>query len=195
VWSSPAERLKLSQTRATGLLLLGEDAGWQEASEIPQSASGSAEQRIIAAAMTNMGELAIVWGRYAEARSRLDRAIELLQTTGYRRVLSVARVARAHLDWCIGAWAGLTETVAELAETLGIERTMSVGLDARSIDGLLQLAAGSLRAAEQRLRAVVEELVSCGLVNPEAGLPAAGLGRLHLGRVPWIMERGLGARS
>ncbi|MER5432007.1 AAA family ATPase [Streptomyces sp. NPDC002588] len=182
---SSSDRLRVTTNRAAALLLLGEEAGWQAADEIRESAAGAAasERRLLARFLFNMGQIAILWGRYGEARARLTAAAELAEATGYRRLLSTVRVPFTYLDWCTGRWAGLDATVAALAA----DRNTSLYSSrlATQIHAVLALAVGDRAAARRGLRKVVDELAEDGLCEPEVGLSAAALGRLHAADADW----------
>src|SRR5690606_22286513 len=107
------DRLSLAVDRATALLFLGEEAGWRAATEIGEDAAGLPARRQVARMLMNAGHLAIAWGRYRHAQSRLDAAVPLLRATGYERLVNSASLTIAYLDWLTGSWEGLAERVAE----------------------------------------------------------------------------------
>jgi hypothetical protein len=111
----PAERHRFAVERVTALLSLGAQDGWREADELPREAATTREARVVAGSHINIGDLALRWGRYGEARWRLDQAVDLATKYGYRGLCDMALASRAHLDWCTGAWAGLADGVAALA--------------------------------------------------------------------------------
>lgn len=182
---SSSDRLRVTTNRATALLLLGEEAGWQAADEIQEAAAGASasERRLLARFLFNVGQIAIVWGHYGEARARLTTAAELVEATGYRRLLSTVRVPFAYLDWCTGEWAALDATVAALAADR--DTNMYSARLARQIHAVLALAGGDRGAARRGLIKVVDELAEDGLCEPEAGLSAAALARLHVADADW----------
>ncbi|MFD0439990.1 helix-turn-helix transcriptional regulator [Streptomyces chartreusis] len=182
---SSSDRLRVATNRATAMLLLGEEAGWRAADEIQRAAhdASTSERRLLARFLFNTGQIAILWGRYGEARSRLDSAAGLVEATGYRRILSTVRVPFAYLDWCTGDWAGLDATVAELAADRDTN-TYGARL-ARQIHGVLALARGDRGTARRALREVVDELAEDGLCEPEAGLSAAALARSYTADGDW----------
>jgi PA domain-containing protein len=102
----PAERLRLLVDRATALLLLGEEAGWAEAARVPWDAPAPGERLQVTRSHINIGEAALMWGRYGEARRRLEHAAELAGSYHYTRLRDGALTALAHLDWLTGAWDG-----------------------------------------------------------------------------------------
>jgi hypothetical protein len=110
----PAERLRLLVDRVSALLLLGEEAGWAEAARVRWGASAPGERLQIARSHVNVGKMALVWGRYPEARRRLEHAAKLAGDYHYPRLRDGAVTALAHLDWLIGAWHGLAGRAAAL---------------------------------------------------------------------------------
>jgi DNA-binding CsgD family transcriptional regulator/tetratricopeptide (TPR) repeat protein len=171
------DRVSLAVDRASALLFLGEQAGWQAAAEIGEDAPGLPERRQVARMLMNAGHLAIAWGRYDEARGRLDCATALMRATGYERLMSSASLTRAYLDWQTGAWRGLAERVTEAGG--GEETLPEASLEARLILALLDLAGGNTDAAAEELRAILADAARGGLIDVQM-LPAAALGRLRL---------------
>ncbi|MFE9609071.1 ATP-binding protein [Streptomyces sp. NPDC006012] len=145
------DRLRLSVERAFALLMLGEEAGWAAAREIPDAVLDPREASVVAIGHTNVGEEATRWGRYDEARARLARAGALAERHQLLDYLDSIASSRAHLDWFTGAWSGLAERTARL-----VDDDSGVRLKDRSeaalVAGLLQAAAGDLDAAKERLR-------------------------------------------
>lgn len=182
---SSSDRLRVTTNRATALLLLGEEAGWQAADEIQATAAeaSATERRLLARFLFNVGQIAIVWGHYGEARSRLTATAELGESTGYRRLLSTVRVPFAYLDWCTGDWARLDATVAALAADR--DTNLYSARLARQIRAVLALAVGDRGAARRGLRKLVDELAEDVLCEPEAGLSAAALARSHVADTDW----------
>ncbi|MFE2943000.1 AAA family ATPase [Streptomyces sp. NPDC059255] len=191
---SPSDRLRVTTNRASALLLLGEETGWRAADEIQRAAAGAsaAESRLLARFLFNVGQIAILWGHYGEARSRLTAAADLVEATGYRRMRSTVRVPFAYLDWCTGDWTRLDATVAALAADR--DTNMYSARLARQIHAVLALAGGDRGAARRRLRKIVGELAEDGLCEPEAGLSAAALARLYLADAEWEEARGVTGR-
>jgi DNA-binding CsgD family transcriptional regulator len=109
----------------------------------------------------------------------LGTAVELIQAAGYQRVLSIARAGRAYLDWYTGRWTGLAQSVAQLAE-VDVTDQLSVRIEAREIQALVELAVGSRRSAEQQLSAVLDGWSRLGPLGCEAATSAAALGRIRL---------------
>lgn len=178
----PAERLRVLVERATALLLLGEQEGWTAAAQIPGNAIATLDQRLITCGRLNTGELAMAWGRYADARQRLAGALELAAARPYPRYVDLILATQAHLDWFTGAWGGLEERVRAMADN---EESYPFGrLEAVLITGLLQAAAGPRSGAEESLRYVLRQRQRSGA--PVLCMePAGALARLQLldGRV------------
>lgn len=177
---SPETRLSLAVDRTSALLMLGDAEGWREADGIAAADNDDLplpERRQVARGLMNIGHLGIAWGRHQESRDRLDRAVALMRTTRYERLLNSAELTLAHLDWHEGAWDGLAERVAALSAA---EQTLpEAGLEAHLVLGLLALGAGHRNAAEERFRQVLDEATRRGLVDVQTA-PAAALGRLLL---------------
>jgi DNA-binding CsgD family transcriptional regulator len=177
-----ADLLLLLVSRATALLLLGEEEGWAVAAEITGKAATIADTRHIVAGLTNSGDLAMAWGRYEDAGQRLRRALELAETHEYRRYREVILGTQAHLDWFTGAWAGLAERTGDWAAHEEVEP--GCRLESMLISGLLHAATGSADRAEDCFRRVLAQRRELGA--PYFIMePAAALARLMLtdGRV------------
>lgn len=172
------ERLSFAVDRANALLSLGEEAGWRAAAQLPRSASAQAGQRQLARGQLNIGYLAVIWGRYDDARRRLTEAIELGKALGFERLVPVAVGSVALLDWYTGRWGGLSETLGTLVEA---EDTQPLSrMEARRVQGLLGLAAGDRAMAEDCLRGVAEEYARLGVAYPVTVFAPAALARLRL---------------
>ncbi len=106
---SPHERLSLLVNRTTALLELGEESGWVLAAELgdDESTPQLALQR--GRAELNIGDAAIRWGRYAEARRRLTNAVDIAGRHAYQLLADLAEVTLLHLDYLTGAPQGLAE--------------------------------------------------------------------------------------
>jgi DNA-binding CsgD family transcriptional regulator/tetratricopeptide (TPR) repeat protein len=173
----PIDRLHMTVDRATGLLLLGDSAGWAEAAQIPANAVSSQEAWEITRGNLKMAHMAMMWGRYAEASRRLAVALDLATRHEYWPYHVMIRGTQAHLEWFTGAWHGLSERAAALAcsdNTLPISR-----LEARLVAAQLQAAAGGHAEARDRLHRMCEETRRPG-IEVESLEPAAALARLHL---------------
>ncbi|WP_344493986.1 ATP-binding protein [Nonomuraea monospora] len=170
------EVLGLQVNWATALLALGDPEGWAVAARLPVAADTPAEAAPIARAALNVGNSAMRWGRYDEAREHLTHGVELAEHRGYVRLHDMIAVTCAHLDWFTGRWDGLAERVLRLAE---LDGEPEIRLDALMVAGLLDAARGDRESARARLRWVLEDSGRRGLaqVPPE---PAAALARLCL---------------
>lgn len=173
----PAERLRLDVDRATVLLLLGEESGWTVAAELPAGQPGPTQRLQIIRAHGNIGEAALIWGRYRDAAQRLRRGLELAGRYGYPRLQANCLVARAQLDWFTGCWAGLIER----ADALASDEELGPGdrLRAELVGALLRAAGGETALAAERLQRVTDGMLQRGAVD-WAVAPAAALARLRL---------------
>jgi DNA-binding CsgD family transcriptional regulator len=136
-----AARPGATGSQATGLLLLGEEEGWAAAAEVPDDTDTRVQRRNVVLRDLNVGDLAVRWGRYAEARTRLERAYELSGRYQYLRWQVGVAVTLIHLDWFVGNWSGLAERVAALTQDesiLAMDR-----LESELVSGLLAAAAGA----------------------------------------------------
>ncbi|MFI5815790.1 AAA family ATPase [Streptomyces sp. NPDC051643] len=145
------DRLRLSVERAFALLMLGEEAGWAAAREIPDDVLDPREASIVAIGHTNVGEEATRWGRYDEASARLAKARTLAERHQLVDYLDSIASSRAHLDWFTGAWSGLAERTERLVDDDNGVR-LKDRCEAALVAGLLQAAAGDREAAKERLR-------------------------------------------
>ncbi|MFJ4849283.1 helix-turn-helix transcriptional regulator [Streptomyces sp. NPDC088733] len=148
---APHERMRLSVERAFALLMLGEESGWDEARRIPDDVANSREAAMVAVGHTNVGEEAMRWGRYDEARSRLAVASAIAERHEFLEYLASIASSRAHLDWFTGAWEGLADRAARLVDDDDGVR-LKDRCEASLVAGLMQIAAGDRAAAEERLR-------------------------------------------
>ncbi|KAB8189233.1 AAA family ATPase [Nonomuraea phyllanthi] len=170
------EVLDLQVNWATGLLTLGDPEGWAVAAGLPDTADAPGEAAPLAKAALNMGNGAMRWGRYGEAREHLARGVRLAEQRGYVRLRDMIAVTCAHLDWFTGRWDGLAERVVRLAE---LDGEPEIRLDAQTVAGLLDVARGDPSSARERLRWVLEESGRRGLAQVPLE-PAAALARLCL---------------
>ncbi|MFE7750557.1 ATP-binding protein [Streptomyces sp. NPDC057428] len=145
------DRLHLSVERAFALLMLGEEAGWAAAREIPDDVVDPRAASIVASGHTNVGEEATRWGRYDEARARLAKGRTVAERHHLLDYLDSIASSRAHLDWFTGAWSGLAEQTARLVDDDSGVR-LKDRCEAALVAGLLQAAAGDRDAATERLR-------------------------------------------
>lgn len=173
----PNDRLRMTVDRATGLLLLGDQAGWAEAAQIPEHAVSSQETWEITRANLNIGHMAKMWGRYAEASRRLTTALDLASKHEYWRYHAMILGTQAHLEWFTGAWQGLAERADSLSQS---ENMLPISrLEPRLVGAHLRAAAGSTGEARDRLHELCEETQRAG-VEAESLEPAAALARLLL---------------
>jgi DNA-binding CsgD family transcriptional regulator len=159
---------------------MGDPGGWKAAAEIPETAGGAADVLSLIRADLNIGDAAIRWGFYTEARRRLGRAVELASKCGYLRIRDMAEVTLAHLDWYTGHWHGLAERTAKLA---AIEEEPLIGLDSVLVTALLTSATstdpGELSLAGEQFGQVMTDAARRGFVDmplePTAALAAMRL--------------------
>jgi DNA-binding CsgD family transcriptional regulator len=175
---SAAERTALTADHATALLTLGDPAAWRAVADLPTRAETATARRDLARAFSNISQSSMTWGRYDQARTFLDVAAELADSTSYPLMDPTVRIIEAHLNYRTGAWSGLSATIAELAAS---EDVAPIRLQARMIEGLLALAAGDTDQAEQALEEVVIGYQNAELAD-DALTAAAGLARLHVVR-------------
>jgi DNA-binding CsgD family transcriptional regulator len=173
----PSERLRLLVDRAYALLLLGEEAGRAEAARVPWDASVPGERLQITRGHGNFGEAELIWGRYGEARRRLEHAAELARGYHYARLRDSALTSLAHLDWLTGTWDGLAGRAAALTGDEDLDPMSR--LEAVSVTGLLAAAGGERERAAALLERVTGEAFRRGAVEYLME-PAAALARLHL---------------
>lgn len=173
---SPTERRALAIDRVTGLLSLGEESGWQAAEEIPRSADTASERRQLVKVVFNVAHRAVHWGRYAEARRRLEESADSAHHAGFERVAEYARFHLALLDWYTGTWQGLAETVSGMNDDEGTHPLLR--LAAASVRAMQDVAVGNRDAAERRARQVLEH--ATGTLDDPTTLSAVALGRLLL---------------
>lgn len=150
----PRDRLRIQVDRMTALLMLGEEEGWAEAARIPADGADVSQQRNIVIGQLNAGDLAIMWGRYDEARMRLGIALEMAEDHQYARYSTLIRANQTHLDWAAGNWDGLAERARPLADG---HDGVPVRLEAVLVAGLLEAATGHAGQAAERFRLVLRE--------------------------------------
>jgi DNA-binding CsgD family transcriptional regulator len=173
----PDERLNLTVGRASALLMLGDQAGWSAAAQIPDDAPSSRERQHVVKAHLNIGNMAMMWGRYGEARRRLAKGLELAEAHGYWRYRDLIMVNQVHLDWLAGAWDGLAERASALADDTDL--LPLARLEAVLVTGLVQVAAGDRAQAQRALDLVLAEVHQRAAVE-SCMEPAAALARLLL---------------
>ncbi|MFJ9248544.1 helix-turn-helix transcriptional regulator [Streptomyces sp. NPDC101776] len=183
------QRLALVVDRATSLLDMGDEVGWAVAAELPDTATTPEGMMQLARGGLNIGNSAMRWGRYDEARALLTTGLARAEEHRYQRLHDMILVTLAHLDWFTGAWDGLAERVAALA---GVEEEPVVQLDALLITALLDRATGGgvdpgpeavaegvAGTVEDRLRQVLDAGLRRGIVDLPLE-PAAALARIRL---------------
>ena len=162
------DRIRLRVNHVTGLLTLGEQEGWTEAAQIPQSAPTTTERLQLTRLHLNLGTMARQWGRYREAGQHLAVARGLAERYRYNRYSTLICAAEAGLDWSTGRWAGLAERLPGIVgATEGAALTQT---EARLTGHRLAAARGERAAAEQGLR----EVLAGSRSAPECALDAAG---------------------
>ena len=184
---SRSEQLFSTMSRATALLLLGEEAGWTEAAILPgetpggvsDETAGERNHQLAATLQLNLGDAAILWGRYAEARRRLAAARDLAERHQYPRLHGLTLGNQLRLDWLTGAWAGLAARAIALA---GDEDAQPLArADGALVAGLIDATNGDYDRAEGRLEHVRAERRRVGAVETYAEA-AAALARLQLAK-------------
>ncbi len=176
------DAVRAQGNEATALLLMGDEAGWDVAARTVQLATARQDFSVLARAQANFGDVAVRWGRYADARQRLSDALAITQARDHPRLRDCVMITLAHLAWFTGDWSTLGERASALARR---DDTLPVtGGEALLISALLQAATGQTALAEQNLQLVVEEAWRRGAAEG-ATEPAAALARLLLaaGRV------------
>ena len=172
---APLDQLRITVVRATVLLMMGHAEGWAVAALIRDGGSTAAELPHVTMAQLNLAEFAMRWGRYAEARRRLEMGTDLAERREYRRYLGFARVIGARLDYFTGNWPGLRRRVAMLSQMAGLPPVDQ--LEVLLLSALLTAACGDADQAEADLRRVVAEATRLGAAD-YAAEAAARLGRL-----------------
>jgi DNA-binding CsgD family transcriptional regulator len=172
-----SDRLKFLGDRTAALLKLGEDEGWTAIPQLPEDAETAGNALVLAVASLNVGEAAIPWGRYRQARELLARSLRLAEQYEHPRVRDCALVALAHLDWFTGDWEGLASRAGELTGLTDAEPLLPV--EASLVAGLLGMATGVAESAEPRLRFALTEHTRRGNMI-EIHEPAAALAKLLL---------------
>ncbi|HEX4063520.1 MAG TPA: LuxR C-terminal-related transcriptional regulator [Streptosporangiaceae bacterium] len=178
----PDDRLNLTVERASAMLMLGDEAGWTVAAGIPEDVARPGEQQHVVKAHLNIGSIATAWGRDPEGRRRLTKAVELIEAHEYWLYRDMVTAALVHLDWLAGAWDGLAERAARLADSPEVHPLAR--LEAVLVRGLLYAATGEEGRAVRDLRRVLGEAKQRAAVDTVME-PAAALARLWLagGRV------------
>ena len=171
-----ADRQNLAVERVTAMLMLGAEEGWAEVAKLLAD-GGMDEHESLTILHLNIGDQAVLWGRYDEARRCLDRALELADKHRYTRCRSLVSVTMASLDWFTGAWTGLAERVDGLAADQDLQPVSR--LEAVLVRGLLNSVMGDPATAREDLATVLRETRRRGAVS-NSMIPAAALARLAL---------------
>jgi DNA-binding CsgD family transcriptional regulator len=157
--------------------MLGEDEGWSEAEKIPIDPPAGLRLVDAIRANFNIGDQAMVWGRYLEAGRRLAAAAHLAETHGYVRLCDLTMATQLHVDWLTGAW----ETISDRADRLIGNDDLAPGtqLEVVLVAGQLAAATGRQALAERHLRRLLHGWREAGVVQlfPEA---SALLARMRL---------------
>jgi DNA-binding CsgD family transcriptional regulator/tetratricopeptide (TPR) repeat protein len=148
---SPEDRLAFLTDHAATLLMLGDPAGWAAARDLPAGGRSPGELLQRARGFANLGEAAMLWGRYRDARERLDAAAALAERHQHLRLHALVGATLAHLDWLTGAWAGPVEWAAS---ALDADEPV-LRADALLLLGLFDAARGDHRQAQERVRAAI----------------------------------------
>jgi DNA-binding CsgD family transcriptional regulator len=148
---SPEDRLAFLMDRAATLLMLGDPAGWAAARDLPAHEKTPGEVLQHARGLANLGEAAMLWGRYDDARRLLGAAAALAEEHQHLRLRDLVGATLAHLDWLTGGWTGPAEWAAS---ALGAEEPV-LRVDALLLAGLLDAAGGDHRRAQERVRGAI----------------------------------------
>jgi DNA-binding CsgD family transcriptional regulator/tetratricopeptide (TPR) repeat protein len=130
----------------------------------------------------NIGHLAMLWGRYPQARRLLARGLELARAGGYQKYRDMIVVSEAHLDFYEGNWDGLADRVG--AFVAGADLHLITRFEALLVTGLLQAATGVREPAARSLDRALAAAGQTGMADAVME-PAAALSRIALaeGRV------------
>jgi DNA-binding CsgD family transcriptional regulator/tetratricopeptide (TPR) repeat protein len=173
-----ADRINFTVERASALLMLGDEAGWEAAAQVPEGEDLTPrELEYVMKAHLNFGHFAILWGRYPQARRHLAAGLELARTNNSRYYRDTILITQTRLDWVEGRWEGLAERAA--AFTADADLTPFTRHEALLVHGLMQAAAGDLAEAGQLLAQALDASRQVGAVDAIME-PAAALGRLEL---------------
>ncbi|MFB7505159.1 helix-turn-helix transcriptional regulator [Streptomyces broussonetiae] len=148
---SSEERLAFLMDRAATLLVLGDPAGWAAARDLPAGGETPGEVLQRARGYANLGEAAMLWGCYDDARRRLDAAAALAEQHRYLRLRDLVGATLVHLDWLTGGWKG---PMKWQASALDADEPV-LRADALLLAGLLDAARGDHRRAQEQVRAAI----------------------------------------
>lgn len=185
-------RLTMLVERVTAMLDMGDPAGWKAARQIPATVSSTRDAVDLNRADLNIGDAAIRWGHYGEARQRLTASHRAAVERGFLRMRDLAAATLIHLDWHTGAWEGLAERAAAVAADAGDEPLIQ--LDTSLVTGHVTAAAGDLDAAADRLTHVLVDSRARGLfsmsLEAAAALARVRLAQGHLDEALRVTEEG-----
>jgi DNA-binding CsgD family transcriptional regulator/tetratricopeptide (TPR) repeat protein len=151
--AQPSERPQLLMEQATALLVLGEEEGWAKEALVAAEATAAGNIQRLAFSQLNSGDTAMTWGRYADSRQRLARALELAEARHYRHYRDVVLATQVHLDWFTGVWEGLPARAHALADSEA--GPLESRYEAALVIGLIHAAAGARERAGDCLRDVL----------------------------------------
>ena len=147
----PEARLSFLMDRAATLLVLGDPAGWTAARELPSGGQSPGELLQRARGLANLGEAAMLWGRYDDARRHLDVAAALAGQHHHLRLLDLVGATLAHLDWLT---AGRPDPRRWALAALDTDEAV-LRADALLLLGLLDTARGDHGRALDRVHAAI----------------------------------------
>jgi DNA-binding CsgD family transcriptional regulator len=151
---APHERMILLVNRVSVLLGLGEEAGWALAGELGEDESTPQLAHERARGELNLGDAALRWGRYGEARRRLASAADIAARHGYQVIREAALATLLRVDYLTGAWPGLAERAQERADAA---EEPVCRLEAQLVGAQLSVATGSRGLEAEDLLWTVQE--------------------------------------
>ncbi len=173
----PAIRMAVMVSRAAVLLIVGDPAGWQAVSDIPQRRRSLEDKRQWVRACQNVGIGASLLGYPERALSYFDEGLRLSEELNYERWPTAIAAVRTRVEWTLGHWEGLESKAQDLAGSAA--EVPGGALEARLVCGLLAAARGDVEEARTHLDQVVEEAQGTGAI-PEWAAAAGALARLNL---------------
>ncbi|MEV6965077.1 AAA family ATPase [Hamadaea sp. NPDC051192] len=161
---APPDRLRLVIASVTARLTLGDPVGWAAAAEIPDAPATPDLASLVTAGQLNLGHAALTWGRYADARARLERARTLAEQHEHLLLHDMIVTTRAHVDWFTGEdWAGLLPRVVALAGDPALQPLTRS--EATVVIGQLTAATGDPAAARAQFAVAIELAEQAGAVD------------------------------
>jgi DNA-binding CsgD family transcriptional regulator len=148
---APEERLAFAVDRAATLLVLGDPGGWVAVRELPAGGRTPGEVLQRARGFANIGEAAMLWGRYGDARRMLEGAAALAGEHQHLRLRDLVGATLSHLDWLGGSWTGPARWAAV---ALDADEPV-LRADALLLSALDDAARGDHRQAQERVRAAI----------------------------------------